>query len=239
MKKLLFLDCETTGLEKEDRLCQLAYLLRKPDAKDFQNPEVAYFRPPVPIGFHAMATHHITNEMVADKESFAESKTKEFLSGLTDSILVAHNALFDLGMLEREGVKFPVFIDTLRVARHLIDSPNHTLQYLRYSLDLRVHGTAHDAQGDVNVLVGLFDYLLAIVLKENNISHQDAIDKMVTLTNLPVLLKRFTFGKHEGRTFEEVSKIDRQYLLWLYNSEKAKMEVDQNEDMVHTLKFYL
>lgn len=239
MKKLLFLDTETTGLEKTDRICQLAYLLRRPDAKDFDNPELRYFRPPVPISFEAMAVHHITNEMVEHEEAFDGSETKKLLSELNDSVLVAHNARFDVEMLAREAVHFPVWIDTLRVARHLLDSPSHQLQYLRYSLDLKVIGTAHDAQGDVNVLVALFDHLLSIVLRESNISHQEAIDKMVTLTNLPVLLKRFTFGKHEGKTFEEVAQHDRQYLLWLYNSERAKVEAEQNEDMLHTLKFYL
>lgn len=236
MKKLLFVDTETTGLQPTDRLCQVAYKLLKPEGENFDEPEVCFFRPPVPISFEAMAVHHITNEMVAEKEPFMESPTKKLLEGLLDSILVAHNAKFDVDMLEREGLKFPVFIDTLRVARHLIDAPNHQLQYLRYALDLNVRGTAHDAQGDVNVLVGLFNHLLGLL---KDMSVQQAVDKMVTLTNLPVLLKRFTFGKHEGKSFEDVAKTDRQYLLWLYNSEMGKMESDRNEDMVHTLKFYL
>lgn len=239
MKKLLFVDTETTGLEAHDRICQVAYKLRKPDGENLNEPEVALFRPPVPISFEAMATHHITNAMVEDKESFVESGMKKTLDHLDDCLLVAHNAPFDVEMLAREGVKFPVFIDTLRVARHLIDLLNHKLQYLRYALDLNVSGTAHDAQGDVNVLVGLFDHLLGLLLREENISHQQAVDKMVTLTNLPVLLKRLTFGKHEGKSFKDVAKADRQYLVWLYSSEKAKLENEQNEDMVYTLERHL
>lgn len=245
MKKLLFLDTETTGLQPTDRLCQLAYKIRKADGESLDEPECALFRPPVPISFEAMAVTHITNEMVAEKESFAESATKKLLEDFNDCVLVAHNAPFDASMLAREGLNFPVYIDTLRVARHLIDLPQHNLQYLRYALDLRVHGTAHSAQGDVNVLVALFDHLLAIVMlrqvreQEEKMTVVQAVDQMITLTNLPVLLKSFTFGKYIGKTFEEVAKLDRQYLVWLRNSEMSKLPTEQNEDMLHTLKTYL
>lgn len=250
MKKLLFLDTETTGLQPTDRLCQLAYKLRKADGESLDEPECCLFRPPVPISFEAMSVTHITNEMVADKESFADSATKKLLEGLSDCVLVAHNAPFDVSMLAREGLNFPVYIDTLRVAQHLLDLPQHKLQYLRYALDLRVQGTAHSAQGDVNVLVALFDHLLNIIMlrevrdqgnlfNEGKMTVVQAVDQMITLTNLPVLLKRFTFGKHDGKLFEDVVKSDRQYLVWLHNSEMGKLETERNPDMVHTLKTYL
>ena len=53
MKKLIFLDTETTGVEEKDRLIQLCYRCNGISA-------TKYFNPGIPISFMAMATHHIT-----------------------------------------------------------------------------------------------------------------------------------------------------------------------------------
>lgn len=235
---LTFLDTETTGKSVDDQILQVAYSVTNTGTLE---PIVELFLPHVPISYGAMAVHHITNEMVNGKPYFAESDMKKQLIKLSQrSIMVAHNAPFDLKMLEKEGVKWPIYIDTLRVAKHLIEAESYKLQFLRYFLDLRVEGTAHDAAGDVKVLMALFEKLMTIVLNSDTTqSEMQALDKMVTLSNLPVALKKLDFGKYYGRTFEDVLHIDRQYLAWLYSSEKSKSPEDQNEDMIHTLDKYL
>lgn len=235
---LCFLDTETTGKEADDQILQVAYSVTNTGTLE---PIVELFLPRVPISYGAMAVHHITNEMVNGKPYFADSDMKKQLIKLSQrSILVAHNAPFDMKMLEKEGVKWPIYIDTLRVAKHLIEAESYKLQFLRYFLDLRVEGTAHDAAGDVKVMMALFEYLMTLVMRADTTqSEMQAMDKLVTLSNLPVLLKHLDFGKYFGRTFEDVLHIDRQYLAWLYSSEKGKAPEDQNEDMLHTLDKYL
>ena len=98
----IFLDTETTGTEKEDRLCQLAYKTETGEIVD------ELFKPPLPIAIDAMCVHHITNEMVADKPSFKDSPHYQKLVDLLNddkNILVAHNAKFDVDMLESKGVR--------------------------------------------------------------------------------------------------------------------------------------
>lgn len=235
---LTFLDTETTGKSADDQILQVAYSVTNTGTLE---PIVELFLPHVPISYGAMAVHHITNEMVNGKPYFADSDMKKQLVKLSQrSIMVAHNAPFDKKMLEKEGIKWPIYIDTLRCAKHLVDSESYALQYLRYFLDLRVEGTAHDAAGDVKVLMALFEKLMTIVLNSDTTqSEMQALDKMVTLSNLPVTLKKLDFGKYYGRTFEDVLHIDRQYLAWLYSSEKSKSPEDQNEDMIYTLDKYL
>ena len=63
---ILFLDTETTGLEN-GRIVQLAYKNRG-DKDTF----VEYYKPPVPIEFGAMGTHHITEKMVANEPPCTE-----------------------------------------------------------------------------------------------------------------------------------------------------------------------
>ena len=60
----IFLDTETTGTDKDDRLCQIAF---KTEAGLIVN---ELFNPGKPISIEAMSIHHITNEMVMDKPLF-------------------------------------------------------------------------------------------------------------------------------------------------------------------------
>ncbi len=246
--KLLFLDTETTGNEEKDYLCQIAYSIdgmRKS----------ALFKPQVPISVDSMAVHHITNKMVADKPAFKFSFEYDELHKLLqddDVILVAHNAVFDIRMLEKEGLKVPKFICTLRVARFLDAEEkinSYRLQYLRYLLEIEVDAEAHDAMGDVLVLEQLFGRLLKKIMEEGRASVDDArhdfaksekekaIEKMLEISSHPSLIKSFKFGKHNGKKIHEVLEVDRNYLEWLL-TQKLENNAD-DEDWIYTLKVSL
>jgi len=100
----VFLDTETTGTGPEDRLCQIAF---KPEG----GPAVCkLFNPGMPISVDAMAIHHITNRMVQGKPFFRGSETHTQLQKLTGNertVIVAHNARFDVDMLNKEGIYPP------------------------------------------------------------------------------------------------------------------------------------
>lgn len=236
MSKLIFFDTETTGNTEKDVLCQIAY---KYNNETFNG----LYKPSIKIPPEASAVHHITNKMVADKISFAESddfpKIKKLFEN-KDSVVVAHNAIFDLMMLEKEGIKPEKFICTLRVARHLDPEgkiERYNLQYLRYLLEIEIEATAHDALGDVLVLEKLFERLKNKIVQEQNVGEDKAIEQMIEISSHPSLLRTFGFGKHNGKKIEDVSKTDKGYLEWLL-AEKLKSD-QMDEDWIYTLKHYL
>ena len=223
----IFLDTETTGTGKKDRLCQLAY---KTETGKVVN---ELFRPPLPIAIEPMSIHHITNEMVADKPAFKDSIEWQNLADLLnndENILVAHNAKFDVDMLEKEGIHPKKSICTLKLARHLDPNgviPKYNLQYLRYFLGIQIDATAHDALGDILVLEKLFERLFAKTSKDFG---PDVENKMMEISGKPVLLSRIYFGKHKGLIFRDIPK---DYLQWLSEQD------DLNEDMRYTIRHYL
>jgi len=77
----IFLDTETTGTEKDDRLCQLAYKLETGEIVN------KLFKPPLPIAIEPMCVHHITNEMVENKPAFKGRQDHQKLAGLLLSII--------------------------------------------------------------------------------------------------------------------------------------------------------
>ncbi len=232
--KLLFLDTETTGNDlAKDRLCQVCY-------RTATKTRTEYFKPPVPIEIKSMSITHITNKAVADKEAFATSAMKKELEILlADHILVAHNAKFDIAMLEAEGLIVSQFICTLRLARYLDEEaviPEYNLQYLRYYLDLEIDGPAHEAETDVKVTEAIFERQLQ-KFKEKNSEEDEVIKEMVRISNQPTILKRIPFGKYKDKMLAEIVQIDRGYLEWLYKQKLTDGEGD--EDWLYTLRHYL
>src|SRR3989339_669294 len=181
MSKLIFFDTETTGNEQKDFLCQIAY---KTAGDSFSN----LYKPEIKIPPEASAIHHITNKMVADKLSFKESgdlpKIKKLFED-KNSIVVAHNAPFDLIMIKKEGIEPKKFICTLKLARYLDPEEKigkYNLQYLRYLLDFDIDATAHDALGDVLVLEKLFNRLKSKLIEQEKINEDEAIERMIEIS---------------------------------------------------------
>jgi DNA polymerase III epsilon subunit-like protein len=236
---LVFLDTETTGKGVSDRLCQVAYSFNSEEAD-------ALFKPPVPIQVEAMAITHITNEMVADKETFIGSEFQKKLSDILSggNVLVAHNAQFDVDMLKKENVEVENVIDTLKIAHHLDQDakiPKHGLQYLRYFLDLNIQDVIpHSALGDVRVLEKLFERLFGKMLAEFG-EESKVIDEMMRISSLPILMKKFSFGKYNGQMVSDVANTDAGYLRWLLNEKNKQKEQEgiNDENWIYTLEHYL
>jgi exodeoxyribonuclease X len=222
----IFLDTETTGTGKDDRLCQIAF---KAEAGLIVN---ELFNPGKPISVKAMSIHHITNEMVKAKPQFKNSEAWSTLTNLfadTSNIMIAHNAKFDVGMLKKEDIHPQRTICTYKMARFLDKEgqiPQYNLQYLRYYLGLNIDASPHDALGDILVLEALFKRIHA---KARDEFGTEAIDKMIEATENPVLLARMPFGKHKGMKFDG---IPTDYLQWLSGT-------DLDEDMAYTVKHHL
>ncbi len=236
MKTLIFIDTETTGTGPEDKIIQVAY--RTTDGKEVNE----FYKPDRPIEIGAMATHHITEKMVADKPPFKDSPEyhdlkKRFAAG---EIFVAHNAQFDITMFEKEGLKVGSHIDTLKVARYLdphAKIESYAMQYLRYLLGIEIEATAHDAWGDILVLEKLFYRLLKKIMESQDISKEEAIQKMIDISLKPSLIRKINFGKYRGEKLEDIAEKDPGYLKWLLG-EKMKSE-ENEEDWIYSLKHYL
>lgn len=232
----LFLDTETTGKDNA-RLVQLAY-----ESFDKKVQCNSYYKPPIPIEIGAMSVHRITNDAVANNAAFADDFVVrgELVSCLSDMILVAHNAQFDVGILKTEGIDVPRYICTLKLAQHILPlQEQYKLSYLYYAFhcyrDEGAVGNAHDAKEDIRMLRLVFDKLWTEwTLLHPEWNKQEAVEQLVKLSMEPMLMKFMPLGKYKGQTFEQVAVRDRDYLNWMM----YKME-NKGVDLTHTLKHYL
>jgi DNA polymerase-3 subunit epsilon len=112
----------------------------------------------------------ITNGMVADAPPIAAA-LPAFLEFAAGSVLVAHNARFDVGFLRHfareQDIAWPDFevLDTVKLARHVVtrdEAPNHKLSSLARVFRAGTtpnHRALADARATVDVLHGLMERL--------------------------------------------------------------------------------
>ncbi len=244
MAKYILFDTETTGNQEHDRIIQIgAMVIHNKDEIEIYDELCSA---PLPISIEAMEVHNITPDVIANQAPYEETGFAKKVMELNhkENYLIAHNIGFDLSMLEKEGFKnHYTLIDTLRCAKHLLpDMPYHRLQYLRYSLELyKIEQTeasalgiaikAHNAIGDVLVMKLLLSKL--VVLTKEQYPGLNPMEQLADLTQTPVLMKTFKFGKYKGRDINEISDEDTGYIKWM------RKNLDLDEDMAFTLDYYL
>jgi DNA polymerase-3 subunit epsilon len=157
LKDLSFVvfDTETTGLNPQtDEVCQIAAVRvvngKLVDAERFD----MLVNPGRKIPAASTAVHHITDEMVADAPDVSASLAR-FHSFAEGSVLVAHNAPFDMAFLRRRereiGRRFdqPILDTVLCSAILFGQSAEHTLDALCDRLNITIpEADRHTAIGD-------------------------------------------------------------------------------------------
>jgi len=228
MAKYIILDTETTGAGENDRIIQLGYMVLGAKEIEVHN---EFCSSEVPISYGAMEVHSITPDMIEGKPLCTETEAYKRLLELNtpENYVIIHNAVFDIGMLEKEGFSLNMkLIDTLRCARHIYaDEEAHRLQYFRYKMGLYkeekaeadklgIEVKAHDAIGDVLTLK-LFLTELRKSVQEKFVG-ENPVEKMVALTKEPIFVKSFRFGKYKGKDLADVAHEDAGYLRWMLKS---------------------
>ena len=157
-------DVETTGLSPAygHRVCEVACLCVRGGVEtgrfeSLVDPERA-------ISAGSYRVNRITPEMLAGAPPFS-AIAEPLLALMEDSVLVAHNAPFDLGFLAKElemarlaPPEGPI-VDTLALSRRIYSSPSHSLSAITRTLELPLEPT-HRAMSDVQATRNLLDRIL-------------------------------------------------------------------------------
>jgi DNA polymerase III epsilon subunit family exonuclease len=153
-------DLETTGLSPQyDRIVEIGAV------KFVDGREIVRFNalvnPGMPMPAGASSVNGIIDAMLAGKPAI-EAVLPEFLEFITGSVLVAHNAQFDLGFVsaalrkQGKGVLPNDFVDTQPMSRRAWPGrQNYKLQSLASDLGVKSI-EAHRAEDDARVCMEVF-----------------------------------------------------------------------------------
>ncbi|MDX6454169.1 MAG: polymerase subunit epsilon [Gaiellaceae bacterium] len=157
-------DLETTGLRPgSSQICEIGAVLVQ--GFEVVDEFETLVDPRVPLGATISALTGLTDRQLRGAPS-ASAAVRSFLAFAGDSVLVAHNARFDLAFLDRETERLtgsrlaaPV-VDTVALARRLLAGrvPRASLAQLSYFFGTSVqpcHRALPDAQATAEVLLAL------------------------------------------------------------------------------------
>lgn len=160
--RIVVFDVETPNFNN-DRICSIGITIIEDDkvvsnVNYLVNPECGF-------DYRNINIHGIRPEDVVSAPKFPEiwkMIREDFLS----SLLVAHNAIFDLGVLKKTlyyyGFEEPLvyYVDTLKIARVMLkDTVNHKLPTLcgYYDIELNHHDSGSDSNACAELLLNLIN----------------------------------------------------------------------------------
>ena len=246
-QKIVGFDLETTGISiQQAKIVQ--YGIIGSDAEENEIRINSLVNPLIPIPKSSTNIHGIKDSDVQGLPGF-RAHIDKITSILNNAIIVGHNIKkYDWPILENEflrcGKKVPrptAIIDTLELARKLKLERPHKLEKLCYNYGISLTN-AHDAISDASASL----LLLWKIIEENpmpfrapieelqisNISNIGKIEEHLGpgINDLPIIdssgrLRRsgdniiLAFGRHKGKTLQEIKLIDKKYLIWIKNSD--------------------
>jgi len=220
IKKLIVLDTETTGLEVDQghRIIEIGAVLLE-DRKKTDQHFHTYLNPQRAIDEEAQKVHGISNEKVKNEPEFSEI-AESFLEFVQGSVLIIHNAPFDLGFLnselKRASSEYPLLEeiceieDSLLLARSKFPGQRNSLDALSNRFEVGGYDRSfHGALLDANILADVFIHLTGgqskfefLSTQGNDSSKDSSAKNSINFDELPIAkisLSSNDMAAHESR----------------------------------------
>jgi DNA polymerase-3 subunit epsilon len=205
-KKLIVLDTETTGLEVDQghRIVEVGAVALE-DRKRTDLHFHSYLNPQRSIDEEAEKVHGLSMERLSTEPEFSEI-AESFLEFVEGSILVIHNAAFDLGFLnaelKRASSQYPAIEeicdveDTLLLARNKFPGQRNSLDALANRFEVTGYDRSfHGALLDANILADVYIHLTGGQSKFEFMTSNANLNPESQSSDLKIDFKKFPIPK--------------------------------------------
>ncbi|MBN8657619.1 MAG: WYL domain-containing protein [Anaerolineae bacterium] len=183
--RFAFLDIETTGLSPwfGDRICQIAVIVT--EGKRIKRTLDLLLDPERELSPSAVHVNGLDGAALKGKPRFTDA-ADQIAEALTDTVIVCHNAKFDIQFLDNEyrklgrTIEFPNLIDTLLMARDYYELPSYSLEQLSKDFQVSTYIQGSRAFADAVTMKNLF-FVMADSLKTVN----KTLDDLIGIYNSP------------------------------------------------------
>ena len=230
-RPLCFFDLETTGVNvTTDRIVEIAVLKLHP--KGTREVKVWRVNPECPIPAQASAVHGIYDADIADEPNF-KTLSKTIYNFIRNSDLAGYNSdRFDIPLLAEEMLRAEIDFDISHFKTIDVQTIFHKMEQRTLTAALKFYCNeelvdAHSAMADTKAT---HDVLMA------QLERYDELEGDVDSLNVFTTRKKsadfagfivfnsdgdecFSFGKHKGKTVENVLENEPGYFGWLLNAD--------------------
>lgn len=232
-KPLAVFDLETTGINvTQDRIVEIAIIKIHPDGS-----ETEYYKrvnPTIPIPKESSEIHGIWDKDVADSPTFADL-ANELAEFIADADLAGYNSnKFDIPVLAEEFLRcnhpFDIrgrkFVDVQNIF-HKMEQRTLAAAYQFYCQQNMEN--AHNALYDTRVTLDVFKAQLqryqdlaktidglADFSRQGNVEWHDFAGRLAVNAKGQVM---YNFGKHKGKTIEEIAETKPGYYGWMLDAD--------------------
>ena len=230
-KPICFFDLETTGINiAKDRIVEISILKIFPNGN--KESKTWLVNPEVEIPSEVVAVHGISNEKVANEPTFKEL-SKEIYAIIKDSDLGGFNSdRFDIPLLAEEMLRADVDFDMKNMMSIDVQTIFHKMEkrtlgaaYKFYcNKDLEgAHSAEADTMATYEVLLSQLDRYSELENNVKKLSEFTTRKKSLDFAGFIVANENqepsFSFGKHKGKTVDEVLEKEPGYFGWIINAD--------------------
>ncbi|GMN11678.1 3'-5' exonuclease [Croceitalea sp. MTPC9] len=230
-KPICFFDLETTGINvAKDRIVEISILKIFPNGN--KESKTWLVNPEMEIPPEVVAVHGISNEKVTNEPTFKEL-SKEIYKMIRDSDLAGFNSdRFDIPLLAEEMLRAEVDFDMKNMVSVDVQTIFHKMEKRTLGAAYKFYcdkdlEDAHSAEADT---LATYEVLLSQLDRypelENNVkklseftTRKQSLDFAgfigIDENDNPI----FAFGKHKGKTVDEVLEKEPGYFGWILNAD--------------------
>ena len=230
-KPIIFFDLETTGVDlSRDRIVEISMVKIMPDGE--KEIKTRRINPEMPIPKEATAIHGITDEDVKDCPRFREI-AKSLAKYIEGCDIGGYNSnKFDIPMLVEEFLRADVNVDLKK--RNFIDVQNifHKMEQRTLVAAYKFYcgkdlENAHSAEADT---IATYEVLEAQLDRypelQNDVEFLSKFSERGSCADYAGRIafnekgeEIFAFGKHKGKTVEQVFREEPSYYAWMMNGD--------------------
>ena len=230
-RPLCFFDLETTGINiTKDRIVEIAVLKLYPSEKIEK--KVWLVNPEMSIPLEASEIHGITDDKVANSPTF-KMVSKTIYNFIKNSDLAGYNSdRFDIPLLMEEFLRADIDFETKNLKTIDVQTifhkkePRNLTAALKFYCDKNLEN-AHSAMGDTqathDVLMSQIERYADLEPSTSFLSSFSSRRKTADFAGYIIFNKDgeecFSFGKHKGKTVNNVLDKEPGYFGWLLNAE--------------------
>jgi len=230
-RPIVFIDLETTGINvSSDRIVEISALKISPNGSEQWMTTLV--NPEMPIPPKVTAIHGISDSDIAGAPTFREI-AKNLTSFLEGCDLAGYNAMkFDIPVLAEEFLRTNVefnfrkrkYID-VQVIFHKKEQRNLEAAfrfYCKRELE-NAHSATADTKATYEVLKAQLDTYSDLENDVDKLAEFSSFNNNVDFAGRIILdengIEMFNFGKHKGRSVEQVFREEPSYYSWMMNGD--------------------